>query len=230
VTVFSEGANRAWWLSQSSKLMRPDSVGLGGFDSHAFPPRGVHTPVRPVRLVRLVRLDRAVCLALFIPLLPAQSQPLPKPPISPGKAFLTSALVPGLAQAKLKRSTGILFATFEALALAMYGKSRHDLNVARRLGRDSTPVTYVINSATGMPERDPETGALQVATWSENKFAAGLIAARKTHVEDWVAVLVFNHLFAGVDGYVGAQLWQLPTQVEMRAGPHGLTVRASVKW
>jgi hypothetical protein len=160
----------------------------------------------------------------------AGAQALPKPPISPTRAFITSAIVPGLAQAKLNRSTGILFATVEALALAMYGKSHHDLSLARRLGRDSTPVAYVIDQETGLPERDEETGELRVAEWSTNKFPRGLIDARRTHVEDWVAVLVFNHLFAGIDGYVAAQLWQLPAQVEMRAMPHGMTVQARIKW
>lgn len=221
--MIREGANEAWWLSQSSKLMRPDSVGLGGFDSHAFPPR---TTDRPVRLFRLVGV---VVLTLTLPLATAAAQ-TPKPPISPGKAFLNSALVPGLAQAKLGRSTGILFATVEALALAMYGKSHHDLSIARRLGRDSTPLAYVIDPATGLPMRDEETGELRVAAWSPNRFAAGLVDARKTHVEDWVAVLVFNHLFAGIDGYVAAQLWQLPAQVEMRALPRGMLIRARVKW
>jgi hypothetical protein len=206
--------------------MRPDSVGLGGFDSHAFPPRSVPAAVS---LFRRFRFFGFLVLALGVPVTTVVAQ-LPKPPISPGKAFLTSALVPGLAQAKLGRSTGILFASVEALALAMYGKSHHDLSMARRLGRDSTPVTFVIDPATGLPQRDPDTGELQVATWSENRFAAGLIDARKTHVEDWVAVLVFNHLFAGIDGYVAAQLWQLPGQVEMRALPHGMMVRARIKW
>jgi hypothetical protein len=170
-----------------------------------------------------------VLLTFAFPVTNAIAQ-LPKPPISPARAFFTSALVPGLAQAKLGRSTGVLFATVEALALAMYGKSHHDLSVARRLGSDSTPVSYAIDLATGLPERDPDTGELKVAVWSENRFAAGLIAARKTHVEDWIAVLLFNHLFAGIDGYVAAQLWQLPTQVEMRAFPHGMLVRARIKW
>jgi hypothetical protein len=143
---------------------------------------------------------------------------------------MASALVPGLAQAKLGRSTGILFATVEALALAMYGKSRNDLAVARRLGRDSTPLSYVIDLATGLPERDPDTGALRVAAWSPNRFGEALINARKTHVEDWLAVLVFNHLFAGIDGYVAAQLWQLPTQIEMRSSPQGMSIRANIKW
>jgi hypothetical protein len=34
-----EGAHVAWWLPQSSKLVRPDIVGSGGFDSHTLPPR-----------------------------------------------------------------------------------------------------------------------------------------------------------------------------------------------
>ena len=32
------GAAGVWWSPQSSKLMRPDAVGLGGFDSHTLPP------------------------------------------------------------------------------------------------------------------------------------------------------------------------------------------------
>jgi hypothetical protein len=230
-----KGANGAWWLSQSSKLMRPDSVGLGGFDSHAFPPPARNVRVRLARLVPLVRLLRlvrsfAVALPLIIPATTTTAQSLPRPPISPGKAFIASALVPGLAQAKLGRTTGLLFVTVEAIALTMYGKASRDLSLARRLGRDSTPLTFVIDQATGLPARD-ENGALQVATWSPSQFPAGLIHARRTHVEDWVAVLLFNHLFAGIDGYVAAQLWELPTQVQMRASPGGrFSIRANVKW
>jgi hypothetical protein len=156
---------------------------------------------------------------------------LPKPPISPTRAFIASAIVPGLAQSVLGRSTGVLFITVEAIALTMYGKARHDLSIARRFGSDSTPLSYALDPATGIPLRDPETGALQVATWSSQRFGPERINARKTHVEDWVAVLIFNHLFAGIDGFVAAQLWELPAQVEMRASPRGgLTLRAQMRW
>ena len=36
---------------------------------------------------------------------------------------------------------------------------------------------------------------------------------RRLHYEDWLAVLVFNHLIAGADAYVAAQLWDLPGKV-----------------
>lgn len=143
--------------------------------------------------------------------------------------MISSALVPGLGQAKLGRSTGILFVVMESIGLAMYAKAHHDLSVARQLSRDSVPLTYVYDPATGIPERD-ENGALRVATYAPVRFSEGRINARKTHVEDWAAVLIFNHLFAAVDGYVGAQLWHLPTNVEMRALPRGVQLQARFKW
>ena len=45
-----------------------------------------------------------------------------------------------------------------------------------------------------------------------------------------MAALVFNHLFAGADAFVAAQLWDLPAQVSLRAAPRGLAVNASVSW
>ena len=36
------------------------------------------------------------------------------------------------------------------------------------------------------------------------------MSARKTHVEDWEAALVFNHLISAADAFVAAQLWDLP--------------------
>ncbi len=153
-----------------------------------------------------------------------------KPPISPGRAFFESTLVPGLGQSQLGRSTGLLFATVEAIALTMYAKSRHDLAQARAFRRDSTPLTYKIDAATGLVEHDSVTGALRVATWSSNPYTADLINARKTHLEDWVATLIFNHLLSGVDAFVAAQLWELPAQVELRAIPRGLAVRAAFHW
>src|SRR5215213_2140923 len=44
------GADGAWWLLQSSKLARPDDVGLGGFDSHTLPPARPHLTSCPVHL------------------------------------------------------------------------------------------------------------------------------------------------------------------------------------
>lgn len=166
---------------------------------------------------------------LVLPVL-LRAQPVAaKPPISPGKAFFTSALFPGLAQAKLDRSTGILFMTIEAISLTMLAKSQHDLSIAKKFRGDSTPVSFVIDPVTGIALRD-STGALQVAQWSTPLYSEGHLHARKTHVEDWVATLVFNHLFAGLDAFVAAQLWELPAQVQMRATPYGGSVGAKIRW
>jgi hypothetical protein len=181
--------------------------------------------------MRLSVLFRGVVPAVLT-LLPVavHAQALERPPISPGRAFLASALVPGFAQAKLNRSTGLLFVTVEAIGLTMYLKARHDLSLARKVARDSTPLSYLLDPVTGLPQRDEETGDLIVATWSPSRYPPGRISARRTHTEDWVAVLVFNHLFAAIDGYVAAQLWELPTQLELRALPRGLTIRARLSW
>jgi hypothetical protein len=159
----------------------------------------------------------------------AQTPDSLKPPISPRRAFLTSALVPGLGQAALNRSTGLIFAGVEALALAMYGKTRHDLAVARSFASDSAPLTYVIDPGTGVVQRD-STGALMVATWSTSRFNDARVRARRSHVEDVAAVIIFNHLFSGIDAFVAAQLWKLPAQVRMRALPNGIGVNARIRW
>ena len=231
-----EGANGAWWLSQSSKLMRPDAVGLGGFDSHTLPPRTRARTRARTRTrgrawhVRACRLELLALITIFAPSLASAQRLVPKPPISPKRAFFESTLVPGLGQSQLGRSTGLLFVTVEAIALTMYAKSRHDLAQARAFSRDSTPLTYLMDPATGLVQRDSVTGALRVATWSSTPYTDALLNARKVHVEDWVATLIFNHLLAGVDAFVAAHLWDLPAQVELRAIPRGLAVRAAFSW
>ena len=202
--------------------MRPDFVGLGGFDSHAFPPRKA--------VVIVLRRAVAVMVVALIAAAPLRAQAANlRPPISPAKAFFTSALVPGLAQAKLNRSTGMLFAAIEVVSLTMLAKSSHDLATAKALSRDSTPLAFTTDPLTGLAVRD-STGALVVSQWSKSSYDDARVHARKVHVEDWVATLVFNHLFAGLDAFVAAQLWELPAQVEMRATPHGGAIGAKFRW
>ena len=62
-------------------------------------------------------------------------------------------------------------------------------------------------------------------------FSTRLVQARRTHVEDWVALLLFNHLVAGADAYVAAHLWDLPGRVAVVAAPGGGTALAlQVRW
>jgi hypothetical protein len=42
---------------------------------------------------------------------------------------------------------------------------------------------------------------------------------KKTQQQDWITLLAFNHLFAGLEAYVAAHLWDFPADVKLRAVP-----------
>jgi hypothetical protein len=47
------------------------------------------------------------------------------------------------------------------------------------------------------------------------------IEAKKQEIQDWVVLLVFNHLLAGAEAFVSAYLWDFPVELEQRALPGG---------
>jgi hypothetical protein len=150
---------------------------------------------------------------------PTSGQPAParsraRPPISARSALLYSLLLPGLGQAKLDRSyAGALFFSVEALAFAMARQAQIDLHYAQAHSHDSTLVveTYQKDSL-GQAARD-SLGKLIPATFGYARYDSARVAARKTHLEDWIAVILFNHLISGADAFVAAQLWDLPIHV-----------------
>lgn len=145
-------------------------------------------------------------------------RPVPAPPLSPRRAFLFSLLLPGYAQSVLGRPTaGAIFVLSESIALAMLRESRADLREARALRTDSLVVVGV-DRGTGAPITAPSA------------YTDELVNVRKGHVEDWVAFLVANHLFAAADAYVGAHLWDLPSQISVRRTPSGTVLAARLAW
>jgi hypothetical protein len=151
-----------------------------------------------------------------------------RPPLSPRRAFLYSFALPGLGQAKLDRpNAGALFVGVEILAVTMARKSAADLAYARRFARDSVIESYQ-RDANGDIQLDDEGNPVPV--YARNRYAGDRVRARRTHYEDWVAVLIFNHLLSAVDAFVAAQLWDLPGQVSVRAAPRGGAVSASLAW
>jgi len=50
---------------------------------------------------------------------------------------------------------------------------------------------------------------------------------RREH-EDWIVLLAFNHLFAGLEAYVGAHLADFPGDLTIRALPGGVGASVSV--
>ncbi len=138
-------------------------------------------------------------------------------PISPGGAFLQSLLIPGRGQITLgKKNASRFYFLVEALGIGMTIKSYGDLREAKRGADDSTAIEW---------EVDPVTGDSTPTKFQPSRFTPELINARRTHVEDWIALLIFNHLLSAADAYVAANLWDFPAKVSVRARPPGARVR-----
>ena len=140
-----------------------------------------------------------------------------KPPISPGRAALYSLLLPGLGQAKLDNPyTGAFFFTIEAISIAQVRQAIIDRDYAAHHTSDSVVSSFQTDGVTGTPLTD-STGGPMPSGYVYNRYASSTttdrLAARRLHVEDWIAVLVFNHLISGADAFVSAELWDLPSHV-----------------
>ena len=135
-----------------------------------------------------------------------------RPPISPRRAFLYSLIAPGYAQSVLGRHrAGALQLAFEGVALTMIRISAADVREARRMVADSVIVQYV--DEDGIP----------AVRYQRTNFPTSLVRSRQAHLEDWIAVLLANHLFSAADGYVAALLWDLPAEVAVQPGASGST-------
>jgi hypothetical protein len=147
----------------------------------------------------------------------ARAAQIVKPPLSPRRAFLYSLALPGYSQSVLNRPTaGALFVLTESIALVMLRESAADLRQARRFLTDSLVVVGYETSGT------PIT---QVSAYNQR-----LVDIRRGHVEDWIAFIFANHLFAAADAYVAAHLWDLPTQISVESRAEGTVVAAKVRW
>ena len=149
--------------------------------------------------------------------------------VSPRRAFITSLLLPGTMQVRLGRPKAAgIFLLAEAATLGMAAKSWYDLDKAKA-ARNDTIVTPVLDDL-GRPVIDTVTGIPQVTVEFRNPNLVGRIRARRTHLEDWVAATIFNHLFSGADAYVAANLQDFKANVQASSGDRGLQVMARVSW
>jgi hypothetical protein len=141
------------------------------------------------------------------------------PPISPRRAFLYSLFLPGYSQSILGRNrAGSMQLAFEAVSLTMIRISAADVREARRTVADSIPVSFV--NSEGQPS----------IRFERTPFSSSLLRSRRSRLEDWIAVLMANHLFSAADGYVSALLWDLPAEVAATATPHATTLALKIGW
>lgn len=142
-----------------------------------------------------------------------------QPPLSPRRAFLYSLLVPGYSQSVLGRHrAGALQLVFEAAAIVMIRQSAADVREARRNLADSVIVSFVDDQ--GQP----------AITKVPSPFSPGLLRSRRSHLEDWIAVLAANHLFSAADAYVAALLWDLPVEIQADASLRETRVGLRFGW
>jgi len=150
--------------------------------------------------------------------------------MTPRRAFLSSLLIPGYAQNVFGRDrASMLFAVIEVGAIGMARKAALDLAEAKTLAGDSVVATYKIDPNTGIAEIDPKTGLPIPDTYIASRFTPDRVKARRTHYEDWVAAIVFNHLFSGADAYVAANLWDFKANIGVVATPRSAGVYASLR-
>ena len=145
-----------------------------------------------------------------------------QPPLSPRRAFFYSFLAPGYSQSILRRHKAAAIMLFvEAMSVTMIRESAGDVHEARRMQGD-TVVVYSYVDANGGLSTQPTT--------IRRRFDKEYVKARQSHVEDWIALLIANHLFAGADAYVAANLWDVPAQLSVRPTPNGPALVASLSW
>jgi hypothetical protein len=149
--------------------------------------------------------------------------------VRPGRAFLGSMLLPGSMQMKLGRpKAATLFLAVEAGTIGMSVKSWNDLRKARDARKDTVGTPTLDDS--GQPVIDPVTGEPKITFAPRDPNLAGRLRARRTHLEDWLAAVFFNHLFAGADAFVAAQLSDFNTNVQVTTSDRGASVVARVAW
>jgi hypothetical protein len=115
-----------------------------------------------------------------------------------------------------------VFAGVELVAFAMIGKQpggparRPRAALGQRDARDTVDTLGV-----------PTTTVTRV----EGPFTSELVRARGLHAEDWIAVILFNHLLSGAEAFVSAQLYDLPAQISARPTSRGgAAVAVSIAW
>jgi hypothetical protein len=141
------------------------------------------------------------------------------PPVSPRGAFLSSFLLPGYGQSKLGRNkAAAAFAFVEAMSIVMIRESAADVHEARRTVDDTVIVSYAT-----------DTTASQIIV---PRYAGTEVHTRLAHVEDWIALLIANHLFSAADAFVAAHLWDVPSRLGIHLSPRagGAALTGSIRW
>ena len=89
------------------------------------------------------------------------------------------------------------------------------------LGRKLTAVVFVAfeTATVGMAIR--AHNQVKQARLTDVSPDSALVVDKKRSREDWLVLVGFNHLLAGLEAYVAAHLWDFPADLRLRALPDG---------
>ena len=122
-----------------------------------------------------------------------------KPPLTPRRAFLYSFAHSRLRaeQCSVATRPPRRFCSSRRSAIAMIRESAADVHEARRLQRATVVVVSYVDATGDIAHADDGRPP---------RFDDAVRPrSRSAHVEDWIALLIANHLFAGADAFVAAQ-------------------------
>ncbi len=147
---------------------------------------------------------------------PDTAQPSPDtiPLLSPGGAFLRSALIPGWGHARIgAQGRGAFYFAVESGIAFMLLKSHSRLEVARdRLALWESVVTARLQAQGIEDPAEIEAALAEDETVSDLR---GLEEARAEQREDWIALGIFFLFLGGADAFVSAHLKDFPAPVEV---------------
>jgi hypothetical protein len=69
---------------------------------------------------------------------------------------------------------------------------------------------------------------VQQARLTDDSPDSSVVSAKKRSREDWLVLLGFNHLMAGLEAYVSSHLWDFPGDLRIRATPAGVGASAMI--
>jgi hypothetical protein len=139
--------------------------------------------------------------------------------ISPGGAFIRSALVPGWGHAEVGSYVrGAFYFTFESVVAFMLLKTHSRIGLARERNRLVEEAATARLLAAGT---DPLGIEEALAEEEDVEESRGLVEARRGQREDWLALGIFLLFLGGADAYVAAHLSEIPAAVEIQGDPTG---------
>lgn len=139
-------------------------------------------------------------------------------PPSPGGAFLRSLAVPGWGHAAIGAyGRGAFYVAAEAGTWYALIRTRMRLNEARDRASSRERTLRAALEREGVT--DPQDVQERLDANPALRDIQGLVEARESQQEDWVALGIFLMLLSGADAYVSAHLANFPDPIEVGVVP-----------